>query len=299
MRLSDFLDDIGRPLAYYPQLALCLGSVNATILLCQLFYWDGKQADEEGGWIYKTQAEITEETGLTRRESDTARKVLREKKVLTDKLRGVPPKIHFLINRKALDDLWDSWRFPPNHNGGKRQINLAESAKLDLAESAKTSRRNAPKQLGVKRQNIKSETTPETTSETTREHTHTAAPAQGALPLEDDSVCVSRQLRFEDYLSFARSQPSFHTPDAWAMKHYPLRDADALVAEWLESQRPEKVAAARAEPPSNRKTFGEAADYIRSILSIDADHDVQGLIRELDVDEGVRARLIEKFIKAG
>lgn len=187
MRLSDFLDDLGRPVAYFPKLALCLGNVNATILLCQLFYWEGKQDDQIEGWIYKTQKEICEETGLSRRESDTARKVLRSKKIITDKLRGVPPKIHFLLHRKPLDDLWDEWRKSPNQFGGKRQTNLAESAKSDggkrqddSAGSAESKRPNAPNRFGGVRHDIDTETTSETTSETTREDTQTVMPPPGA-----------------------------------------------------------------------------------------------------------------------
>jgi len=57
VRLSDFLVDVGRPVAYYPKLSHITGGVKETLFLCQLLYWDGKQNDS-GGWIYKTQQEM-------------------------------------------------------------------------------------------------------------------------------------------------------------------------------------------------------------------------------------------------
>jgi hypothetical protein len=52
LRLTDFLADAGRPVAYYPRLRELTGSISATLLLCQLIYWHGKQRDPSG-WIYK------------------------------------------------------------------------------------------------------------------------------------------------------------------------------------------------------------------------------------------------------
>jgi hypothetical protein len=48
VRLSDFLVDVGRPVAYYPQLSHITGGVKETLFLCQLLYWDGKQNDSVG-----------------------------------------------------------------------------------------------------------------------------------------------------------------------------------------------------------------------------------------------------------
>jgi hypothetical protein len=51
MKLTDFLQDVGRPVAFYPSLRRITGSTTATLFLCQLIYWKGKEADKEG-WIY-------------------------------------------------------------------------------------------------------------------------------------------------------------------------------------------------------------------------------------------------------
>ncbi|WP_213306033.1 hypothetical protein [Paraburkholderia sacchari] len=87
MRLSDFLDNVGRPVAYYPRLAAPCGSVNAAILFCQLYYWS-KHATHELG-VHKTGAEIEDETGLGRFEQETARKLLRQRGVLIESKRSI------------------------------------------------------------------------------------------------------------------------------------------------------------------------------------------------------------------
>ena len=73
MKLSQFLTDVGRPVAYHPKLKKITGSTTATILLCQFIYWRGKESNKDG-WLYKDSDEIEEETGLTYNEQKTARK---------------------------------------------------------------------------------------------------------------------------------------------------------------------------------------------------------------------------------
>jgi hypothetical protein len=105
---------------------------------------------------------------------------------------------------------------------------------------------------------------------------------------------VSSELTFEDYLGFARAHPSFHTPDSWAMKHYPLRDADTLVAEWMENRKPEKIAEARAATPNSNFTFHYALQVIGSMMEAHNSDPIK-LISEMPLDDDVRARLLAKF----
>lgn len=107
MKVGHLLRDVGRPVAYYPKLVPITGSTNATILLCQFLYWEGKQHDEDG-WIYKTQADINEETGLTRYEQEGARKKLRESGILEEKRSGIPAKLYFRVDHDKLHNLWES-----------------------------------------------------------------------------------------------------------------------------------------------------------------------------------------------
>ncbi|HXF44436.1 MAG TPA: hypothetical protein VNK70_03165 [Candidatus Paceibacterota bacterium] len=109
MKLTDYFEDVGRPVAYYPRLAPFLGSVKATLFLCQLLFWEGKQRDKVERWIYKTQDEIQKETGLSRREQESARKQLRERGYLDEKYQGIPRQLFFRINLDAINRDWDKW----------------------------------------------------------------------------------------------------------------------------------------------------------------------------------------------
>jgi hypothetical protein len=107
MRLSDFLTGVGRPVAYYPGLRRITGSTNATIFICQLVYWTGKESSGDG-WIYKTSDEIEEETGLSYKEQTTAREKLIAAGLLEERYARLEHRIHFKVNLDALNSLWDS-----------------------------------------------------------------------------------------------------------------------------------------------------------------------------------------------
>lgn len=94
---------IGRPIAYYPEIAKIIG-IKATVFLCQFIYWEGRQDDPEG-WIYKTQEEIFNETGLSRKEQESARTKLKELGILEEKLAGIPATVHYKFNWDELDKL--------------------------------------------------------------------------------------------------------------------------------------------------------------------------------------------------
>jgi hypothetical protein len=104
MTPSEALLDFGKPVAYYPSLAKRLGSVNAALFFCQLFFLKGKE-HFSGLGIYKSAAEMQEETGLTPDEQRTARKHLRDRGVLVETEKRLEHRIYYLINLKAFDDL--------------------------------------------------------------------------------------------------------------------------------------------------------------------------------------------------
>ena len=166
MKLTDFLSDVGRPVAYYPSLTKITGGVTSTLFLCQLLYWRGKGVDSEG-WIYKTQEELTEETGLSRREQESARKSLIEKGLLEEHYARLDHKLFYRLNLEQLNNLWDSTipnvTVPPVvafGNGGNVHSAMAESAIRDVRK---------PPFVPY------TETTPETTPESTKS---TAVPSE-------------------------------------------------------------------------------------------------------------------------
>ncbi len=112
-----------RPVAYHPMLAKKLGGVEVAIFVSQLLYWTGR-SKLPGGWIFKTQAEFEEETGLTRRNQETARRKLKEIGVLDEALRGVPATMHYRLNLDTLAAILSD----------TRQSSMAEPAKLDCTD---------------------------------------------------------------------------------------------------------------------------------------------------------------------
>lgn len=78
--------------AYHPAYARIGGSVTAGILLAQLMYWTRYSRT---GWVFRTQAQIENETALTEREQNGARRKLRERGLIIEKRRGVPAQLYY------------------------------------------------------------------------------------------------------------------------------------------------------------------------------------------------------------
>lgn len=99
------------PVAYYPTLEKITGSVKAALFLSQLLYWADHYSDKEG-WISKTQKEIRKITGLTRREQERARRVLKSVGIVKERTYNkiLQYRIDYRVlycllkNEKVLDD---------------------------------------------------------------------------------------------------------------------------------------------------------------------------------------------------
>lgn len=131
MRPSDLLMDFGKPVAYYPGLVKVMGSVNAVILFCQLFYWTGKEQSELG--IHKETAEIEAETGLSYEAQLTARKQLKKRGILVEVNKRLEHRIYYRINTERLDKIL-SQVVDLSPNG---QSPIGETEKAKVAKSAK------------------------------------------------------------------------------------------------------------------------------------------------------------------
>lgn len=142
---------LDRPIAYNPAFAkLRVGKVKAgpvaAVFLSQMVYWHNRM---DGGWMYKTQADIASETALTRDEQETARKRLIQLGVLEEDLRGVPATMHYRINPERLEALLlettqsvkkavpqNKTRLRNIQNVEMPQSGLVQSRKLDCGDSA-------------------------------------------------------------------------------------------------------------------------------------------------------------------
>ena len=96
----------GRPIAYYPQLAKPLGGVTAVILFSHFLYWNERSDCALG--VYKSAAEIEDETGLSVQEQRTARKRLRDLGVLIETEKRIEHRIYFRLDEAAFDALMDA-----------------------------------------------------------------------------------------------------------------------------------------------------------------------------------------------
>lgn len=135
MSFSQKLRQLGQPIAYYPQLAKPLGGVTAAILFGQLFFWQDKTSNSLG--VYKTQAELEQETGLSRREQETARKKLVELGILVETHKRLEHRIYFKLDLVKFDALMDDIREetkPPLPNVTNEHSPMAES---DIREETK------------------------------------------------------------------------------------------------------------------------------------------------------------------
>ena len=112
-----------RPIAFHRSLVDLTGSVSAALMLGQACYWDERTDDPEG-WFWKTRTEWEAETGLSRWEQEEARKKLRSRRFLQERLSGVPAKIYFRVDFEAIAAAYlKACRIPV---GGKTSIKAVE-----------------------------------------------------------------------------------------------------------------------------------------------------------------------------
>lgn len=123
----DVLDLFDRAIAYNPAYVKLGIGVTGAVMLSQAVYWS-KRTGANNEWFYKTQDEWESETGLTRREQETARKKMKERGILLEDKRGVPCKIWYKVDKMVLR------RFVLNLIGND-DYSMAESAKLECTKA--------------------------------------------------------------------------------------------------------------------------------------------------------------------
>ncbi len=287
-----------------------------TVFTCIALHIDGR------GWAYPTVETITTRTGLSedtvysslsflcggtlKKQIVSAMKIKASRVMLrtqqipphisAEKLKNKRPRNFYLI-------------FPSNEEvtrfdetcGAHSDVSKKTSEKSDT--KIKTSEKSDTKISGTKNNYALKDQPKILNKELTNTHTPDTPSLFTEVELssndEEKRVCVSEEITEADYYAFARATPSFTNPDAWAMKHVALRDADLLIREWKEKLSPARIAEARAMPVDNGLSYFEAERHIRSILSIGAGHNVSNIIEQLQIGAGVRERLIEKFITEG
>ncbi|HAZ7196640.1 TPA: replication protein RepO [Klebsiella pneumoniae] len=97
MNILPLLD---RPIAFQRSFIRLDIGVTAALFLSQMTYWTNRSDDD--GWVYKTQEEWEEETGLSRYEQEGARKKLRSIGVLLERRKGVPARLFYKVDNNVL-----------------------------------------------------------------------------------------------------------------------------------------------------------------------------------------------------
>ena len=99
IKLIEAMND--QPIAFNKHYVFIGCGINGALMLSQLVYWTSRAKNSEG-WIYKDHHDWTMETGLTRKEQHTARKVLKDLGFISEKKHGVPPRVYFRVERENL-----------------------------------------------------------------------------------------------------------------------------------------------------------------------------------------------------
>lgn len=193
MKPSELLIQLGRPVAYYPNLVKYFNSVNATVLFCQLFYWHDKAHSELG--VYKTTEEITEETGLSYKEQLNARKQLKALGVLIENNKRLEHKIYYKVDIDRVNEILG--------------VNIENSppSQREVREQPKESFGDTPNG-----DSLYTETTTKTTTENkkiNKKNSVTVSEMINSLSGLSEDVAV-------DYLKHRKDKGATLSPRAWA-----------------------------------------------------------------------------------
>jgi hypothetical protein len=93
-KIKDLLPN--RVVGYSPDLARIVGGATTGLFLNQLLFLSDKGADPDG-WVYKSEQEMGKETGLTKREQQTARRKLLSLGVIAIMRGGFRNTYHFKV----------------------------------------------------------------------------------------------------------------------------------------------------------------------------------------------------------
>ncbi len=92
---------------FYPRLIPMAGGHKGALVLSNMLHWTrllSVKAPEREGWIWKTQAEWAQDTGLSRHELDAAIGELRKQRLLQVIKRGMPARTFYQLQIQALGD---------------------------------------------------------------------------------------------------------------------------------------------------------------------------------------------------
>lgn len=250
--LIDAMND--KPIAFNRHYVALGCGINGALMLSQMVYWS-KRTKDRNGFFYKTQDEWEEETGLGRREQETARKKLRELGFVSEHKRGVPCKVHFKVEHDALYTAL---------------IQYAQNSQSSMAESAKLECTNPPNSNGGKRQ-TNTENTAETTSENTNIYKGKFNFAKALVSQGADQKLISEYMEVRKAKKAVNSETAFKSLISEQQKsgltlnqvleHCVVNSWKGFKAEWVKNQNQNQS----TQPKAHRFGQGFAQPQMKDV----------------------------------
>lgn len=250
--LIDSMND--KPIAFNRHYVALGCGINGALMLSQMVYWS-KRTKDRNGFFYKTQDEWEEETGLGRREQETARKKLRELGFVSEHKRGVPCKVHFKVEHDALYTAL---------------IQYAQNSQSSMAESAKLECTNPPNSNGGKRQ-TNTENTAETTSENTNIYKGKFNFANALVSQGADQKLISEYMEVRKAKKAVNSETAFKSLISEQQKsgltlnqvleHCVVNSWKGFMAEWVKNQNQNQS----TQPKAHRFGQGFAQPQMKDV----------------------------------
>jgi hypothetical protein len=155
-----------RVVGYSPDLARIVGGATIGLFLSQLLFLSDKGVNPEG-WVYKSEQEMGRETGLTKREQQTARRKLLSLGVIAIERRGFKFTYHFRIVWERLYQVVE--KFQREQNVPTETCETPQNAVSQKAQNVST---EPPQwQQNVPREQWRNVATPDTHRENNTENT--------------------------------------------------------------------------------------------------------------------------------
>jgi hypothetical protein len=144
-KIKDMLPN--RVVGYSPDLARKVGGATTGLFLSQLLFLSDKGANPEG-WVYKSEQEMGKETGLTKREQQTARRKLLSLGVIAIMRGGFRNTYHFKVLWEKLYQLIAGFQQPQNVPTEKVQPlqNRATQSEQNVSTKPPQWQQNVPKE---------------------------------------------------------------------------------------------------------------------------------------------------------
>ncbi len=98
------LDVLDEPIVFHRSYVPIAGGITAALFLSYAGYAYEDLPNRHDGWFTRTQTEWERDTGLTRREQETARRLLRERGLLEERRVGMPAVLWYRVNWARLRD---------------------------------------------------------------------------------------------------------------------------------------------------------------------------------------------------